>query len=343
MENYGIFYLLIFIIFIVSLFSVFKFSPKVTVLPIGAILVLITTFFKFGNDTTAYIELYDSVPRLLDFNSFYNYILTSRYEQGFLILAGVLRTLDLNYFFFFAAISSLSIFVLLHSFLNVDKLFFFALIWYIGTFYLWNEHVQIRQGVATSIFMLSLSFLAKRDFFRVFECFLLAIFFHYAAAISLIYYMCSRLLERRNLVIGGLLFSCLFSLLIGGKELVRFLSNFGIVPTMVVDYLTYSAYSFKIGIFTLLKGIIFSILILLFWEDFKKNGIFFEFCKVYILGIMMQVLFYDFYILGIRLAQVFLITECVVGAGVFNRIFKKYSIIPVVIYSALSLQRIFFN
>jgi hypothetical protein len=83
----------------------------------------------------------------------------------------------------------------LFALLKYSKLPLLSLILYVFSYYLLNEYIQIRAGVATGIFLLAISDLAKGNAKRYFLKALLAIMFHWSSVVLLPLYFIVRYIK----------------------------------------------------------------------------------------------------------------------------------------------------
>ena len=110
----------------------------------------------------------------------------TRMEPTFTVFVNLIDSLKLNpklIFLFYAA------FGLSFKFLGISKLtklVSLSLFVYVSNFFLLHEITQIRAGVASGVFLLSIPRLFNKQYFKYFMFVLLAIFFHYSSAIMLL-------------------------------------------------------------------------------------------------------------------------------------------------------------
>lgn len=344
MTNNMTFFFIIIIAGVIGFLEVFQVSHKYSKYGIVFSLIFICTFYRFGQDTEAYVNLYREVPKLVSLYDFYKYLLDSRYEPGFLILIGFLKSAGFNFYFFFFIVSLFSVSVLIFIANQFKEFFYLSCFWYVGTYYVWNEHVQIRQGVSTSFFLLALFFLIRKKTFRVFELLLLSFVFHFASLIYFVGFFLEKKINKRSGYILLLLFSLLISL-IGSKNIILYIDRFALVmiPSTVIDYILLSNYAFELKWLTLknLKIFLISSLIFYYWEELKKNQLVFVMCKFFLIGVSFQLIFRDFYLASVRFSQFFHIVECFIIAYMAKKMFKNKAVYIVGIGVCYYLTKLF--
>ena len=114
---------------------------------------------------------------------FWNDVAGERFEYGFSFLADALKGCGANFymFLFFCAILSISL-----KFLAIYKMSSFvwgSLLIYIGQIFILHDMIQIRCGVASGFFMLSIYYIVNRKLKYFLLCSFLAILFHYSTII----------------------------------------------------------------------------------------------------------------------------------------------------------------
>lgn len=71
----------------------------------------------------------------------------------------------------------------LYSFPKLTNILFFTILLYLCSYWIYQDLIQIRAGVASAIFLLSLPYLINRDLKKYFITIFIAILFHYSAII----------------------------------------------------------------------------------------------------------------------------------------------------------------
>lgn len=138
------------------------------------IILLIFAGFRYwtGYDYGSYMSIFDSISQ-------YNYKFSEvDIELGFYLIIKIISLFDVGYNLFLFVIAFLAILIKFIFFKRYTNSYFLPLLLYFGAFYLMNEMGQIRQGLALSIFMLSLKYINERNFKIFFSTFLISISIH---------------------------------------------------------------------------------------------------------------------------------------------------------------------
>src|ERR1019366_1997709 len=115
------------------------------------------------------------------------------YQEMVVGINDILFRSDFQTFLVMFAIVGVSI--KLFALLKYSKLPLLSLILYVFSYYLLNEYIQIRAGVATGIFLLAISDLVKGNAKRYFLKALLAIMFHWSSVVLLPLYFIVRYIK----------------------------------------------------------------------------------------------------------------------------------------------------
>lgn len=106
-------------------------------------------------------------------------------EVSFVLISFISYFLVSDYFLLFLIYAIIGVLLKLLAIKKMSDLWFLSLIIYLSNFYILQEMTQIRVGVATGFFLLSIKYIYERNKYRFFLCFLGAFFFHYSSLIML--------------------------------------------------------------------------------------------------------------------------------------------------------------
>jgi hypothetical protein len=302
-------------------------------------LVIPATYLRIGFDADQYAELFYSIPAGSDWSVYYQLIISSNYEYGFLVIMAILAKFYLPHEILFLTYSSAAIFIILFLASKNRELIIPTLFIYSTTYYLWNEHVQMRQGLSSALFLLSLYFINNHKI----KSSLCAGFFsalcHRSGYFFLLgVYLRYKLFDKRSWLLI-LFFGFLLGQIFGGYKLLMFLDSFGILHWKLSDYLTSDIFTGAISFFSfrVLKSVVITSCILYFWKRLQNYSFMFLLAKVYLLGVFFQFLLIDFYILSIRISQFFMLSEIFLLPWIVRIFFGKVHVVVTFFISTIFL------
>nr|BCN22517.1 putative O-antigen polymerase [Vibrio mimicus] len=195
---------------------------------------------------------------------------------------------------------------------------------YLSTFFVLNELIQVRQGIATSLVVLACYFYARSS--RNFYLFLVPSFFHSASILAILIFPL-KFINRRSFYITLLLVSIIYGYSIG----VDFIFNVEIVKPYIPDKLMsyyLSVYSLDMAIYSTrsLKYLIICYLVFHFWCEFQKDDFYALIAKVYVFGVSLSFALSSFYILSIRIGQLFMVFEVILIPFLISMIFSNINV-----------------
>lgn len=106
-------------------------------------------------------------------------------EPTFVFISWIVKLLIGNPIGLFVIYAALAIFIKLKVIKQISSLWFLSILTYISTLYIIQEHAQIRAGVATAFFLLTIKPLYERDWRRFLFFSVIATLFHYSAMVIL--------------------------------------------------------------------------------------------------------------------------------------------------------------
>ncbi|WP_114785928.1 EpsG family protein [Vibrio tetraodonis] len=271
------------------------------------IIIVITWFFRDHNsDYLAYLEFYNLVQSS-SIEDVFELSKARDFELGFVALISFLASFLPSPELAMLIVTSSVLFVYFYIFHCDRELFLQFLMLYISSYFIFNEMVQIRQGIGACLIIASLYFYSKSNMF--FYLFPLGSFFHISSITGIIA-IPLKAIDNRYIYIYGVLVSLIFGFFIGSDIIINFSSNFFEVPEKISSYQK-SVYSLDISIIELrnIKSLLICLFIFLYWKELNLDNTSSLFCKSYIIGVAISYLFSDFYILSIRLSQGFMFLE----------------------------------
>lgn len=277
----------------------------------------LTLFFSrdVNTDYSAYLIFYDDVAAC-QFNEILELSIISGYEIGFSVLLKLLSILHLAPSIAILTLNLIVISAYMYVFSKFQGLQLQILTIYLSTFYLFNELVQIRQGITSVLFTLSLYFFYRKS--KLSLIFIISPFFHVSSVLGFTSYFVGFIKERKY-YICGILISVLFGFGVGTDFILDFFVENLYLPEKIKSY-HYSIYGLGFDIISLryIRLLSVSLLILILWDRIRDEGFLFLLSRVYLLGVMASIVFSDFYILAVRLPQMFVFFEIFIIPYIIN-------------------------
>lgn len=273
---------------------------------IGLFLVVIAAnrMWMGTTDTQAYLEFFD------EFESFE--VAVRRFEPGFVLVASQLKFFNVAGFYFLLVIASIGIGLKIFAIRMYAPFAALSLAVYLSKYFVLQDMVQIRAGVATAIFLLSIKYIKKRNFIAFSLSIAFACLFHYSALIYIIiYFISSNRLTIRLLffvMIGVLLINYFYGLNIFFINLAANYFNKVKINMELISILDPMEFK-NLNIELILNCIIFS-LFLYYSKLLAFKYQYFEiWFKSYSLGIFFSLFFLQFPVFSFRISEMLLVTS----------------------------------
>lgn len=236
----------------------------------------------------------------------------SRYEPGFLLLIEYFSYLSFSKEMFYGLVSTfnmLAVFLLCSKF---KKSFYFSIILYFSTYFIYNEQIQIRQGISTALIIFSILIYLKIRNIKSILIFILSPFFHYGSLICIPFIFLIKI-NLRAFYLICIFLSIILGYVFGFLFIIEKIGYDTLTSISALSYLE-SENNYRIDFFSLrnIKGLLFSSIVLYLWNYISSDYRLYFVSKIYLFGVMIQFLFADIYIYSIRLSQFLLITEVII-------------------------------
>ena len=302
----------LFLITLVSFCSVLDYvklntkSRKILlVLLIGLLIMFCGTRFETGNDWTAYVDTFNRIPPFESLCNNPEMFVVSRMEPGYVILNSIVKSLGgtLDIVFLISCIITVG---LLFIALNRYSFFcFLAILLYMRYGYLQANMMFVRQGIAVSIFFISLKYVEERKFWQYIAINIIAILFHSSLYIVLpLYFFLNRRYSNRT-IIGFVIISILLSFVNIVGTLNSYLPSF--ISESIMEYSKHEVWggmTGKINI-ALIEKFILLLLCLKYRNRLSENKSFNLFLNIFVLSIICYYSFFQMYIFQQRLVFIF--------------------------------------
>ncbi len=219
-------------------------------------------------------------------------------EFGFRLLLGINSIIfnsSVNSFFLIFAILGLSI--KFYAFNKISPIPFLSLALYLFSYFLLHDYTQIRAGVASGIFLLSLHDLSEVNRYQYFKKVIWACLFHWTALIMVPIYLIVKRLSLNFFVILPFIGIFVYLSRINFEQYI--LTAISDYPALVLYYSSHSGHNSAVNIFNLINvgflGMFLGIYLIIYYlrEEFSELEI--DLFKVFSLSIFS---FYFFAILN---------------------------------------------
>lgn len=266
------------------------------------IAILVLTFLAgvrdgVGTDYYAYLELWKAAtPTFEGFN--YGY---THFEPGFRLLISVLKVFSDSQIYFFTIIAAIPMFFLYMALAKYRLNHYVAIFIYVNVFYLAYIFNGMGQAIIISIFLYYFDDFLNLKTFKILVISILFAFIHKSAVLIIVayvtYYICIKIENEIVLLISGVLGIVLYKL-----QIVSMLLNY-ISPQLAYTYM--EIFSETTSFFQLITRTM--ILMVLYWFGKQlKNDIFYKnSLKVYIIGYLVYLVFYDYNVLATRINMLY--------------------------------------
>lgn len=309
------------------------------------ILSILLIYLKFDTtDKDAYLQLYN-IPSIEKFFSIDLNSINERYEPLFKLLMLSSSSIYLSATMFYGLLGLTSLFLLFYSLKKQPiDIAINSIILYIALYYIFNEHIQIRQGIATNLILLHIYLRSIKSKYAYLPAFI-APSFHYTsvAALPFLFILNS---NSKQLYLYSFLIALIIGYIADNLNAFKTLSSTGLLPNSMTAYITHSLYGSSANLLSLgvLKSIVISYCIFYLWDNLKNNKHIFLCAKLFILGAVIQLLLLDFYIASIRFSKFLLVTEILLIPYILlNLTTKKITSVLIIIFSTTYIVRLIFQ
>ncbi|NHQ85977.1 EpsG family protein [Iodobacter sp. HSC-16F04] len=309
-----------------------------------ALIFLLLSFFaglrSVDADYAVYADIFNEIPYI---NTFSLSTTTDIHgEIGFLFFGSIVKSLGLGFesFVFLCALVSVSLVVLSAKKLSYNPVL--SLLFYFSHVFLLREMIQIRAALAVAIVLFSFSIsisVWKRVVFILFST-----LFHSGAIIIIPFYLLLRKTVFKwdvFLLIFGV--SLLASNVGVAKPLIHLLTNVGLLPQAVANYVEWDLYNYHLSTFT--NPVVWkAVIVLYFLRNFDRTQLgdsLYVIRNIYASGLIFMLLFSDFAIIAGRISTFLFFGEIMLISWAFLYKNRKFSAVLLVVL--LSLMQLTLN
>ncbi len=151
------------------------------------IIIIAGSRYKFGPDWPGYDACFQLV-KLYTSDSLDNLSKNTGFEKGYILFNLIFINLGFSYWTFNLFFAGISIFIKSQFMFKYSKFIFLSLLLYYIPLYFFEDMVQIRQGFATGITLLSIKYIIDKKVLKFLFCIFLAFQFHKSAIIFVFAY-----------------------------------------------------------------------------------------------------------------------------------------------------------
>ncbi|MDD3773087.1 MAG: EpsG family protein, partial [Weeksellaceae bacterium] len=196
------------IVFLVLISSIYEFitgeEPNKNLFKTIVVIMIFTAGLAYGlsPDWVPYWTAFEDVSM----TSFSELKELSRYwdmEYGYILLNKLISSIGLGYATFTLLIAIIAISLKTMVIFRYGGYVFLALLMYIVPTYFFEEHVHVRQGLASAIMFFSIRFIIERNLWKFLLCFVIAFYFHKAVVAFLFAYWIVKIPFNNLLIISA--------------------------------------------------------------------------------------------------------------------------------------------
>jgi len=284
----------------------------------GIFLFLIAVFgAKHSVDYENYLNMFNIIDQMT----------VSSIEPSFIFITKLVRFLFDNVLFLFVVYALLGVYLKCKAIKNLSELWFLSLLIYLSNFFLLQEMVQIRVGVACGFMLLAIKPLFERDLKR-FLCYaLLAFLFHYSAILVFaLWFLPTRSINRQ---FYALLIPAVY-LLYGFGISFSLLAELVPIETLRDRIRWYKIYTeqenLSINAFNVMQLVRCGLAFLFLWKIslLKQHNKYIPILvQCYILSIVALVIFADLPVLAFRVSELIGVVEVILVPCIYYLLKQK--------------------
>lgn len=289
----------------------------------------------------------ESMPDYQTYTGLYEQIvnnnLTYFIETSFVLIVKISNaTFQGNLFLMFLFYAIIGVLMKAYSIIKLSHLPFYSIVVYVSNYFILQEMIQIRAGVATGFILISIIPLYNRNLINFLFCLIFAIFFHYSSIIFIFLWFIKK--DNYSSILYVILIILAYFLAYTGMDPITLFMK--LLPANILnlksDYFEKDrAEVLKInilGIFILTRILILSYFIY-FSEKIKiHNKFFIILLKFYTLGIIFYITFSRYPEIAVRTSYTLMASEIIIiPTLIYTIIEKKIAKLVVILYSFLTL------
>ena len=283
---------------------------------------------RYGStDYESYALIYDQIPSLLHLYNKWDQLDTLHVETGFIVFSSILKIFSGKVVFLMLVMSLMAVSINFVAILKLSPYIYLSILLYFVYNFLLKENIQIRQGVASAIILLSFAYYKKPWIFLL--LIFLAGFFQSTAYICLLPWAFSYFKFSKVKYVGLLMVTFLAAIVFSGRHLFEYALNLMSLPTNVTAYFGWDEFDYKLGFFNpvLLKQLFICVLLINFREKLvAKFQAFHMIFSFYFISCLWYIYFNDFAIIAGRISNLLSVGEIILVPMLLSVLSIKFRI-----------------
>jgi hypothetical protein len=289
----------------------------------------------------------DSMPDYLTYVGLYKQVISENFtyfiEISFILIAKFSnRIIPDNFLLLFFIYAIIGVIVKSYAISKLSKFWLYSLLVYVSNYFILQEMIQIRSGIATGFILISIIPLHRRNFLSFVSLILAASFFHYSSIFFFFLWFIDSEKFSVKFYFGLILLSYFMSFT--GFDPITIIINFLPIEliNLKLDYFEKErAEELRINVLGLF--ILTRLIILIYFTYFRNTAIRFNehfilFLKLYSFGIISYIGLSKYPEIAVRISYIFLATEIFIVPSFIYTINKKgLARFIVICYSLMAL------
>lgn len=261
----------------------------------------------FWPDTDRYLQAYENMTNIFEFNPSNEGVVEIYSEKGFHFISSIVKTFSdsnvvyllslslLTFYFFYKFLRGYCIYPLIGFFI------------YLSRFFLSRNMMQIRAALAFLVVLCFTNLVTERKFRRFLLIVLLASSIHHSALLFIPAYFVCRMNLSRKQILNIVLIVLLFTILIA-NAIVLYIVNIPELKAIIYTYVDENSYGYSAG---LTNPMIYYQVCLLFIYTYQERSLkdvddnYYTIRSMYLFGTCLLIVFNLFAVLAGRLSTVF--------------------------------------
>lgn len=264
---------------------------------------------NFSDDYQSYRGLFSEINSIKD-------VINTILEPGFAVLIFTFKKIGLGFNTFLLFIAFCSITLKKKAIKKLSSLPYLSLLLYFLLYYITQDVIQIRQGLAIAVCFYAIIFVTEKNPFAFFGAVFIAITFHYSAIIFLpVYFLKNINLKNKRLI----LFLVFISLLISSVNILSIINwvNTSFLHSSYIFHKLkiYDTVSISIISVTFIIRLLIYIFYIFFTDNDNQNKLY---ANIYLLGIFIFSMFHSVEILAARFTIYFRFIEILMIPDIYK-------------------------
>lgn len=266
------------------------------------IVIVVMLIIGLRGNSDEYTRIYVLIPTLDEFFLSANESIIHSKGILFALISSFFKSLGLNSQSIFLFFSSTAVLIHAFYFRKFTKYYYLAFLLYLSHEICFKEWNGLRMGFASALVLPMIYYLWKGEKWKFFFLVIIATFVQYVAILSFFLYFLNFKIKTKYIILGLLCAILIFKLGIIYST-IDYLTSYGILPQIVIDYINTEEYVYKVGLENIktIQQIIVIILLIFITRNSNKLPVFYHLLfNAYYFGTIMLILFSDFALFAFR-------------------------------------------